>query len=122
MDADAHTTLELRSFSHQFPQGAAPDAYYDRLRGTITTPDLFAQYPIQAAHARKEAWLAELGKVPTAELHDRIRQAVGESRQRVLCGGPPCQAYSIVGRSRRGGIADDDKRVYLYREYRDCGF
>lgn len=117
MDPDAHTTLELRSFFRQFSQGSAPDAYYDRLRGTITTEDLFALYPAHAAHARAEAWLAELGKVPTTELHERIHQAVGGSRQWVLCGGPPCQAYSIVGRSRRGGIADDDKRVYLYREY-----
>ena len=117
MDPDAHTTLELRSFFRQFPRGSAPDAYYERLRGTITTAELFEQYPKQATHARAEAWLAELGKVPTAELHERIRQAIGGSRQWVLCGGPPCQAYSVVGRSRRGGIDDDDKRVYLYREY-----
>lgn len=117
MDADAHTTLELRSFYRQFPRGAAPDAYYERLRGKIATADLFADYPLQAARARAEAWLAELGKVPTVELHERIRQAVGSSSQWVLCGGPPCQAYSVVGRSRRGGIDDDDKRVYLYREY-----
>jgi DNA (cytosine-5)-methyltransferase 1 len=117
MDPDAHTTLELRSFFRQFPKGAAPDEYYQRLRGTITTEGLFAQHPVQAAHARTEAWLAELGKVPTKELHERIRQALGGSSQWVLCGGPPCQAYSIVGRSRRGGIDDDDKRLYLYREY-----
>jgi DNA (cytosine-5)-methyltransferase 1 len=61
--------------------------------------------------------LRNWAKVPTTELHYRIRQAVGGNSQCVLCGGPPCQAYSIVGRSRRGGIDDDDKRVYLYREY-----
>jgi DNA (cytosine-5)-methyltransferase 1 len=75
MDPDAHTTLELRSFFRQFPKDAAPDEYYQRLRGTITTEELFAQHPVQAAHARTEAWLAELGKVPTRELHERIRQA-----------------------------------------------
>jgi len=117
MDLDAHTTLELRSFFRQFPQGAAPEEYYQRLRGTITTEELFACHPAQAARARAEAWRAELGKVPTKELHERIRQAVEGSPQWVLCGGPPCQAYSTVGRSRRGGIADDDKRIYLYREY-----
>lgn len=117
MDPDAHTTLELRSFFRQFPKGAAPDEYYQRLRGTTTTQQLFALHPVQAANARTEAWLAELGRVPTKELHERIRRAVGGSSQWVLCGGPPCQAYSIVGRSRRGGIDDDDKRVYLYREY-----
>ena len=117
MDPDAHTTLELRSFFRQFPKGAAPEGYYERLRGTITTEELFARHPVQVAHAQAEAWCAELGKVPTKELDERIRQAVEGSPQWVLCGGPPCQAYSIVGRSRRGGIADDDKRVYLYREY-----
>ena len=117
MDPDAHTTLELRSFFRQFPKGAAPDGYYERLRGTITTEELFARHPAEGALAKAEAWQAELGKVPTKDLHERIRQAVAGSPQWVLCGGPPCQAYSIVGRSRRGGIADDDKRVYLYREY-----
>ena len=33
-----------------------------------------------------------------------------------MVGGPPCQAYSIVGRSRTKGINPDD-RLYLYKEY-----
>jgi DNA (cytosine-5)-methyltransferase 1 len=116
MDQDAHTTLELRSFFRQFHNGA-PDEYYKRLQGAITTDELFSRHPVQAARARAEAWRAELGRVSPAKLHERIRQAVGVSAQWVLCGGPPCQAYSNVGRSRRGGIDDDDSRVYLYREY-----
>ena len=92
MDPDAHTTLKLRSFFRQFPHGAAPQDYYERLRGTITTQELFAHHPAAAAHARREAWRAELGKVPTKELHERIRHAVVDSPQWVLCGGPPCQA------------------------------
>lgn len=117
MDPDAHTTLELRSFFRKFKLSSVPEDYYRRLRGTLTTEELFSRYPIQATQARSEAWLAELGQVPMPELHARIREAVAGSSEWVLCGGPPCQAYSTVGRSRRGGIADDDKRVYLYREY-----
>jgi DNA (cytosine-5)-methyltransferase 1 len=117
MDKDAHATLELRSFFRQFMPSAVPDDYYQRLRGAITTEELFAKHPQQAQHARTAAWLAELGKVSSKELNNRLARAVQNHPQWVLCGGPPCQAYSTVGRSRRGGIDIDDSRVYLYREY-----
>lgn len=39
----------------------------------------------------------------------------------VLTGGPPCQAYSLVGRARSQGkvgyIPEEDERHYLFREY-----
>ena len=117
MDRDAHTTLELRSFFRQFSPATVPEDYYQRLRGVITTEELFARHPRQANNARGEAWLVELGKVPATELNDRIAKAVDGESQWVLCGGPPCQAYSTVGRSRRGGIDVNDNRIYLYREY-----
>src|ERR1700730_11508505 len=97
MDPDAHTTLELRSFFRQFPKGAAPDEYYQRLRGTIMTEELFARHPVQAEPAHAEAWRAELGEVPTKQLHDRIAQAAGGSPKWVLCGGPPCQGVLDCG-------------------------
>ena len=35
----------------------------------------------------------------------------------LVIGGPPCQAYSVVGRSRTGSNNDNDPRHYLYRLY-----
>src|SRR3546814_9890318 len=50
---------------------------------------------------------------------DRIRkEADGDT---IVIGGPPCQAYSLVGRARNRGIKNydpaTDHRHFLYREY-----
>ena len=132
-DHFAHQTLELRSFVRKF-QHRPPADYYAYLKGKISREELMSRYPAQAARAKNEAWLAELGnnKVPASEVDDRIVKALGDHSGRwVLIGGPPCQAYSLVGRSRmRGAVADEDARDearvkkfegdhrhYLYRQY-----
>ena len=53
-----------------------------------------------------------------------IDTALGNQKNWVLIGGPPCQAYSLAGRSRlRGKSPKDlqaferDKRHFLYTEY-----
>jgi len=115
-DKAAHSTLLLRAFFRQFNDGA-PDEYYGHLRGEITRDELMSQFKTEADTAKRESWLATLGEVCMDELDRRVRTAVGKARAWVLIGGPPCQAYSLVGRSRRGGISADDHRVFLYREY-----
>jgi DNA (cytosine-5)-methyltransferase 1 len=130
-DAWAHQTLELRSFFRQFADGQAPDAYYDYLRAEITRKTLFTKFPDEAERARSEAWHAELGspEYPAAVVHDRIAKALQNAETWVLLGGPPCQAYSLVGRSRILGedrkskdqknrvSYEDDHRHFLYKHY-----
>ena len=117
MEPWAHKTLELRSFFHQFSHQNVPTEYYAHLRGEITRSELFEKFPDAAEVARCQAWKAELGVVEAGVVDRRIRHAIKSADKWVLCGGPPCQAFSVVGRSRNGGIADDDHRVYLYRQY-----
>jgi DNA (cytosine-5)-methyltransferase 1 len=122
-DIFAHATLELRSFYRQFSPGEAPEEYYKYLKQEITRDELFARYPREASAAREEAWHAELGSelLSEDELDKKIRGALGGMERWVLIGGPPCQAYSTVGRSRNKGIKgyvpEEDKRHFLYREY-----
>lgn len=117
MDEAAHRTLELRSFFRQFADATVPDEYYLHLQGRLSRGDLFEKYPIQSSKATSEAWNAELGKVDPSEVDRRIKSALTGAPLWALCGGPPCQAYSVIGRSRNGGIRAKDHRVYLYREY-----
>jgi len=37
----------------------------------------------------------------------------------VIIGGPPCQAYSVIGRGRMGVAVEADKRNFLFYYYRD---
>jgi DNA (cytosine-5)-methyltransferase 1 len=121
-DTDAHRTLELRSFYRQFPDGQIPPDYYQYLGGKISRAALFAAHPNAADDARKEAWNATLGVTSPQEIDTRISDALAGRRNWLLIGGPPCQAYSLVGRSKMIGEKgrkeyEADHRHFLYREY-----
>jgi DNA (cytosine-5)-methyltransferase 1 len=105
-DEVAHKTLELRSFVRSFPRGRLPDEYYKYVRGEIDKAALFLAHPDAAKHAQEEAWCVELGNVPSETLHSRIDKSLGGAKDWVLIGGPPCQAYSLVGRSRLTGLGN----------------
>ncbi|MBB6328265.1 DNA (cytosine-5)-methyltransferase 1 [Algoriphagus iocasae] len=95
------------------------------------------KYPLEWENANNEAWCFELpypeefdkngkkkgGYKPLEILErnktidDKISKALKGNRDFLLIGGPPCQAYSLVGRSRNQGISNSDHRVHLYKEY-----
>ncbi|MEP3847557.1 MAG: DNA cytosine methyltransferase [Paracoccaceae bacterium] len=120
-DSAAHRTLRLRAFLRQF--GVLPAEYYQWIGGKAEEPNWSDLYPDKWAAADREAVCAELGQTETSHLlSDRISEAKQRSGGRtLLIGGPPCQAYSLAGRSRNAGNRaykpKDDDRHFLYREY-----
>src|SRR6185312_281814 len=125
-DDFAHQTLTLRSFVRQFEPDKISDDYYTFVKGRFNTgEDLYNLYPEQAATAKHEAWKIELGDkakkiTPHRVIDKKIKEVLKGEKNFVLIGGPPCQAYSLVGRSRRKEVEsldENDPRVYLYREY-----
>ena len=122
-DRDAHRTLLLRAFLRKFGR-RFPSEYYDYLNGAVTEePDWETLYPKPWADACDETRCMELG-VPAASafLRQRINVLRRDHGDRtVLLGGPPCQSYSVIGRSRNAGNRkynpDEDDRLSLYEQY-----
>ena len=62
--------------------------------------------------------MLSLGKSIQLKVDRRITSALAGAPLWALCGGPPCQAFSVVGQvSERRHRRTDDHRVYLYRQY-----
>lgn len=136
VDGVACDTLRLRSFFHLSKGTSAQQSHYAFLRGEINQHQLAQRHPEMWAEAEKRVLKVELGADESRlSVHRAIQTAVAGD-DFVLIGGPPCQAYSIIGRSRRLGIGSSptdsnasrnqknldaefysDPRHRLYREY-----
>jgi DNA (cytosine-5)-methyltransferase 1 len=95
--------------------------YYQYLRGELTGEKLFAACPAAAKEAKARCLHLELGPHTTKRVYAQMSRLVSITEPWVLVGGPPCQAYSVAGRSRlakqeREKFEENEKHV-LYREY-----
>lgn len=123
MDPVARETLKLRAFFRLLKR-KKPEAlidYYNYCNGLADKP-FTPRSEAEWEEAELEARCITLGtKDGDEELDLILDDKLDESRPWILIGGPPCQAYSIVGRARNRGKAnynaENDHRHFLYREY-----
>lgn len=127
MERTAVSTLRLRSvFRHLKRNGGVPKSYYEYIAGTkawedfTEEPRVAAALEIATAHVHE----IELGDANREYVSQKINDALADAPQNpngdwVLIGGPPCQAYSLAGRSRRTNDVKFafDKKHFLYQEY-----
>lgn len=123
-EASAHKTLTLRALYRLLRSTSERALYHAYITGKIEKQDLIDQLSDAWDEANKETLsspcaLGEDNKL----IHKRLRQLKLQhtSEPWLVIGGPPCQAYSLAGRSRNKGIADyrpeNDGRHFLYQEY-----
>ncbi|MBN6741075.1 DNA cytosine methyltransferase [Acidithiobacillus sp. MC6.1] len=120
-DAVAHRTLTLRAVFRHLRGTKDVRHYYNYIRGEIDEATFRAIPAVASAfkHAATEARCLELGKSDEICIDREIRAALKGQETWVLIGGPPCQAYSVAGRSRRANDKEfhKDEKHFLYREY-----
>lgn len=99
--------------------------------GDISLENFKTNHPKIYRECEKRVLNLELGKANFKDVFQMINNAIGKpnSEELVVIGGPPCQAYSIIGRARQASKKTkanspekvekfySDERHTLYREY-----
>ncbi|MBW0158417.1 DNA cytosine methyltransferase [Sedimentimonas flavescens] len=123
-EASAHRTLTLRAFLRacRSRHGSLPKQFIDFHAGETSEPDWSEVDASAWQLAVEEARGLELGTEAAATAIDAaIEKLKSGCDDTILIGGPPCQAYSLVGRARSKGkvgyVPEEDARHYLFREY-----
>lgn len=122
MDSAAFATLRLRSFYRNLDPSDRQD-YVDFANGELSLEEVARRHRSAWEQAEAETAMLELGKPDDdRKLDARLGKLLEDDTDNfVVIGGPPCQAYSLVGRSRNAGIVgyapEKDRRHFLFREY-----
>jgi DNA (cytosine-5)-methyltransferase 1 len=124
-DQTACETLQLRVFFRELKKRHKLREYWKLIRGEISQESILQKYPdiadrCSAQVINREFGAKELGADgPTAIyslMHDGIKH-LKVRRANVLLGGPPCQAFSLAGRSRDPNRMREDERHFLFQYF-----
>lgn len=120
MNAHAAQTLRTRALYHALVKKGRQDIYYQYYAQNISQEEF-----------REKCWSlgisddCVINRQLSVETEDsilddvsaRLDEEVNRSDVDVIIGGPPCQAYSIIGRARDSNKMRDDPRNHLYLHY-----
>ncbi|OZV13546.1 DNA (cytosine-5-)-methyltransferase [Tissierella sp. P1] len=113
-DFTASLTLKTREAYYYLKDNSKMDIYIKYLSGKISRQELYENIPEEVLN---KVINQEISDETNDEIFNKIDKLLNGEPVRIILGGPPCQAYSLVGRSRDPNRMKNDPRNYLYKQY-----
>ncbi len=119
MSAHAARTLETRALYHALVEKGHEDTYYRYYNQEITR-DKYLEECESLSIPDSGVINSELSRATedsiVKQVYGRLAE-IGRDEVDVIIGGPPCQAYSLIGRGRDPESMRNDPRNHLYLHY-----
>jgi DNA (cytosine-5)-methyltransferase 1 len=114
MNEEACYTIKTRTAFHYLKSQNQLPTYYDYLAGKISRDTLYNEIPTDLLNSVLNR---EITAKTIQEIFSSIDEILDSKKVDVIIGGPPCQAYSLVGISRDPKQMKWDRRKFLFRYY-----
>jgi DNA (cytosine-5)-methyltransferase 1 len=114
VDPAACNTLKTRMAYHYLKDEGKLSIYNEYLHRKITRKELYNSVPDTVINSVINK---AIGTENNEEIYKSVDSLLNGRKLDLIVGGPPCQAYSVVGRSRDKNKMKGDSRNYLYKYY-----
>ncbi len=117
MNKHACDTLRTRAAFHWLSNNNQLNKYIDYLHEKTDREDgnkLWSQVPHEVIDSVIQS---EIGEKTIDGIFAKVDNLKGNKEVDIIIGGPPCQAYSVVGRARDPRNMAGDPRNFLYKYY-----
>lgn len=119
MKNEACFTLKTRTCYYYLKEQGRIEDYNRYLKNEISREELYTMIPEVLLNTVINKTMDKPGMTVLYEHIDELMRIQKVASIDVLVGGPPCQAYSLVGRARSENNMEGDPRNYLYELYAD---
>jgi DNA (cytosine-5)-methyltransferase 1 len=114
IDKAACNTMRTRAAYHYLKSIDNIEPYLKYIQNKISRSELYSLIPDNEIDSVINL---PIGEENNKIIFDKIDTLKSNKSIDFIIGGPPCQAYSVVGRSRDENRMQGDSRNYLFKEY-----
>jgi DNA (cytosine-5)-methyltransferase 1 len=117
IDKYACSTLKTRMGYYFLKNNGNLNVYNQYTAGEIERETFYSRIPNEVRETVINQEISDSTIEEIFNLIDKNIERMNKTKVDIIIGGPPCQAYSLVGRSRDPYRKERDERNFLYKQY-----